>query len=268
VPKIPAAALTIEASSMMGRMAARGDRIVLELAMAAREEPDALSHNLVGELVGREHPEEIVLVSGHIDAWDVGQGAQDDGAGCTIALAATLLLRELGIQPRRTIRVVLWTNEENGLRGATQYVADHAAELPRHIAAIESDSGNGIADGFRLEVHKDGFAALAKADSARSAAEAQVLEYFATMEPILAAGAAANNQPGGSGADVGALARAGVLGIGMNHDTSRYFDVHHTRADTFEKIVQADLDQNVAAMALLLYCLAESAQRPLAWPTP
>ena len=268
-PQIPAAAVTIEASSMLRRMAGRGDRIMLELSMQAREEGEALSHNLLGELIGRELPEEIVLVSGHIDAWDVGQGAQDDGTGCMIAMGATLLLRELGITPRRTIRVVFWTNEENGLRGARQYVTDHQAELPLHVAAIESDSGNGLADGFRLEVHAEGFAALgAAADSARATAERGVVAHFAALAPHLATVGATSNLPGGSGADVGALARAGVLGVGMNHDTSHYFDVHHTRADSFEKIVPADLNRNVAAMAVLLYCLAESETRPLAWPAP
>ncbi|HSG88264.1 MAG TPA: M20/M25/M40 family metallo-hydrolase, partial [Pseudomonadales bacterium] len=256
-------------ATMMHRMQQRGDRIVLELKMQAQQYEDVVSHNLIGELTGSELPEEIVVVSGHIDAWDVGQGAQDDGVGCMISLGATALLRQLDLTPRRTIRVVFWTNEENGLQGARHYVRDHADELKLHVAAIESDSGNGRADGFRVDVNKQGFAHLGDgAEAAQQAAAESTMEKLEPIRLALEGLEAGTLTPSGSGADVGALAREGVLCFGLNHDWARYFDVHHTRADTFEKIVKADLDHNVAAMALMAFALADAPDRLLEWTQP
>ena len=149
-PKIPVAAITIEGAEFLQRMHDRGDRPTLRLKMEAKFLPDAESANVIAELKGSEKPDEIVLISGHYDSWDVGQGAHDDGGGCIIAWEAVRLLKELGLRPRRTIRVVLYTNEENGLRGGNAYRDAHRAELPKHVLAIESDSGTYRPEGFGL----------------------------------------------------------------------------------------------------------------------
>lgn len=142
VKEIPAAALSVEDATMLHRMQQRGDEIVLTLKMGARTLPDAPSRNVVAELRGSERPDEIVVMGGHIDSWDVGQGAMDDAGGSVAAWEALRLIQKLGLRPRRTIRVVLWTNEENGLRGALSYRDAHAAELDKHVLAMESDNGD------------------------------------------------------------------------------------------------------------------------------
>src|SRR5207245_1988713 len=147
-PRIPAAALSVEDAMMLHRMADRGERVVVKLVMGARTLPDSPSRNSVGELLGREKPEEVVVVSGHLDSWDVGQGAMDDGGGVVVSWEAVRLLKRLGLVPRRTIRVVGWTNEENGTRGGDGYRDRHAAELDDHQLAIESDGGVFRPSGF------------------------------------------------------------------------------------------------------------------------
>ena len=141
VKKIPHAALSLEDANMLTRMAARGKKISVRLKMEAHMLPDGVSRNVVAEIPGREKPEEIVIVSGHIDSWDIGQGAMDDGGGCLAAWEAARLMLKLGLKPRRTVRIVLWTNEENGIQGALQYAKRHEAALAKHTLAIESDSG-------------------------------------------------------------------------------------------------------------------------------
>jgi len=137
LPKIPHAAITVEAADMLQRMADRGEKIVVRLKMDAKTLPDVKSRNVIGEIVGREKPEEVVIVSGHIDSWDVGQGAMDDGGGCVSAWESVRLMHKLGLRPRRTIRVVLWTNEENGIAGGKAYRKAHEKELANHVLAIE-----------------------------------------------------------------------------------------------------------------------------------
>ena len=141
IPKIPHAAITIEDADMMQRMQERGQKITVHLQMSAQTLPDAPSRNVIGEVRGRDLPDEVIIVSGHIDSWDVGQGAEDDGGGAMSAWEAVRVIKQLGLRPRRTIRVVLWTDEENGGSGAKTYEKEHKAELPKHLLAIESDSG-------------------------------------------------------------------------------------------------------------------------------
>jgi carboxypeptidase Q len=266
-PKIPAAAVTIENATTMRRMARRGDVPRVRLEMGARTLPDAPSANVVGEVIGRELPDEVVVIAGHLDSWDVGQGAQDDGAGCVISMEAAHLIHRLRLAPRRTIRVVLFTNEENGARGATAYRDAHKAEAGRHVAAIESDSGNGPARGFRLDVRvpegaaagRDSAAVVAAVDAARERALGLLHEIALLLEPI----GANTMRPGGSGVDVSPMVDEGVAGLGLDHDTSRYFDIHHTNADTFEKVDAHDLAKNVAAMAVMAYVLADMPDRLL-----
>ena len=242
--KIPAAAITVEGAELIARLVRRGRTVKVRLEMGAKDHGLVPSANVVAELRGSTQPDEIVVISGHLDAWDVGQGAHDDGAGCVIAMEALSVLRRLGLRPRRTIRVVLWTNEENGLRGAKQYAIDHANELSKHVAAIESDSGGFAPQGFRLRL-KD------KGRSARGVATLQKLVDL--LAPIGANRAKA----GFSGADISVMAPAGVPLLGLWVDGSKYFDYHHTPADTIDKVNPKELSDCVATMATAAYVLAD-----------
>lgn len=240
-PKIPVAAITIEGAEFLQRLNDRGDRPALKLKMEAKFLPDAESANVIAELKGTEKPDEIVLISGHYDSWDVGQGAHDDGGGCIVAWEAARLLKELGLRPRRTIRVVLYTNEENGLRGGNAYRDAYRADLSKHILAIESDSGIYKPEGF-------GLAATAP------------LQVRANLQEIakLLSGIGANGiAPTGGGADIGPIMREGVVGASLDVEGSRYFDIHHTPADTLDKINPQDLALCVATMAVMAYTVAD-----------
>jgi carboxypeptidase Q len=244
-PKIPSAALTIEAAETLQRMQGRGERIRLRLKMEAKFLPDAESANVVAELKGRERPKEIVLVSGHFDSWDVGQGAHDDGGGCIVAWEAVRLLKELGLRPRRTIRVVLYTNEENGLRGGNGYRDAHRAELADHVLAVESDSGVYRPTGFGLD------------DAAPPQARSDVREIATLLSGIRAD----RIDRDGGGADIGPIMREGVTGMSLNVDGSHYFDIHHTHADTLDKVDPQELALCVAAMAVMAYVVADMGPR-------
>ena len=239
-PKIPAAAITIEGAELLQRMYDRRDRPTLRLKMEAKFLPDAESANVIAELKGSEKPDEIVLVSGHYDSWDVGQGAHDDGGGCIVAWETIRLLKELGLRPRRTIRAVLYTNEENGLRGGNAYRDMHRAELAKHVLAIESDSGIYRPEGFGL------------AATAPPQARANMIE----IAKLLAGIRADRIGPNGGGADIGPIMREGVVGAGLNVD-GPYFDIHHTHADTLDKITTQDLALCVATMAVMAYTVAD-----------
>lgn len=249
VPQIPAAAITLEAAARFHRWSDAGVPITVHLELGTRSEDDGLSHNVVGEVVGRSAPEEIVLLGCHLDSWDVGQGAQDDGGGCSIMMEAARLIGTLESPPRRTVRVVLFTNEENGLRGAKAYAEAHAGE--RHVAALESDTGTGLTRGFRVDVrHED------EAEQARRLAA--VLLALAPVQPYLVPLSAETFRPSYGGADIGPLVATGVVGFGVDHDTTGYWPIHHTEADTVDKVDPAALRQAVAAVSILAYALAES----------
>ncbi|MDQ1592204.1 MAG: hypothetical protein QOG71_2831 [Pyrinomonadaceae bacterium] len=240
-PKIPTAAITIEGAELLQRMYERGERPALRLKMEAKFLPDAESANVVAEIKGSERPDEVVLISGHFDSWDVGQGAHDDGGGCIIAWEAVRLLKELGLRPRRTVRAVLYTNEENGLRGGNAYRDAHRAELAKHVLAIESDSGTYRPEGFGL------------AANAAPQVRADLQEIAKLLQGIRAGRIAAN----GGGADIGPITREGVPGASLDVDGTHYFDIHHTRADTLDKIDPQDLALCVAAMAVMAYTVAD-----------
>ncbi|WP_428262236.1 M20/M25/M40 family metallo-hydrolase [Haliangium sp.] len=242
-PKIPAAALTVEDTELLVRLAAAGERVEVELKMGARMLPDAESANVIAELVGRERPEEIVLIGAHLDSWDVGQGAHDDGAGCVMMMHALAVLRELGLRPRRTIRVVLFTNEENGLRGALAYASEHGDQIPHHVMALEADSGGFRPTGYRVQGNEH--------------ALSQMLDIVTLLEPVGANRAVASF----AGADVMPLANAGVPALGLDVDVSRYFDYHHTWADTLDKVDPVHLAQDVAAVATVAYVIADMPDR-------
>lgn len=243
VAKIPAAAITIEDAAMLHRMQDRGQRIVVRLRMEARQLPDAPSRNVVAELRGHEHPEEVVVMGGHIDSWDVGRGAMDDAGGVVIAWEAVRLLKELGLTPRRTIRVVGWTNEENGGRGGQAYRDAHASELANHLLAIESDGGVFKPVGF-------GF-------TGSDAARAMVKEIATLLKPIDADSIGLN----GGGADIGPIMQRGVPGMGHQVDGTRYFWYHHSEADTVDKLDPREVAMNVAAMAVMAYVVADMPER-------
>ncbi|HKO61115.1 MAG TPA: M28 family metallopeptidase [Pyrinomonadaceae bacterium] len=243
-PKIPAAAITIESAEMLQRLYDRDVTPTLRLRMEAKFLPDAESANVIAEIRGSEKPDEIVLVSGHYDSWDVGQGAHDDGGGCIVAWEAVRLLKELGLRPRRTIRAVLYTNEENGLRGGNGYRDAHRADLAKHILAIESDSGIYRPQGLGLAV------------AAPGQARANLIEIGKLLSTIRANQIAAD----GGGADIGPIMREGVIGASLDVDSTHYFDIHHTSADTLDKISREDLALCVATMAVYAYVVADMPQ--------
>ena len=239
-PKIPTAAIPVEDADRFDRMTKRGQKIVLRLKMNARFLDHAPSANLVGEIRGTEKPDEVILVGGHIDSWDVGTGAMDDGGGCVVTWEALRLLKNLGLKPKRTIRVVLFTNEENGLAGGNAYRDAHRAELDKHVLALESDGGVFGARGF-------GF-------TGGDAARKTLTEIASLLKPI---GADAIG-PQGGGADIGpSVTAAKIPSASLDTENSRYFELHHTHADTVDKLSPKDLADNAAAIAFLAYVVAD-----------
>ena len=239
-PRIPIAAIPTEDADRFDRMAKRGQKITLRLKMDAHFLDDAPSANLVGELKGTEKPDEIVLLGGHIDSWDPGTGAMDDGAGCVVTWEALRLLKTLGLKPKRTIRVVLFTNEENGGAGGNGYRDAHKAELDRHVLALESDSGVFRPRGF-------GF-------TGSDAARKTLTEIASLLKPLGADAIAAQ----GGGADIGPAVAAGKIpSASLEVEGSKYFLLHHTAADTVDKIDPKDMADNAAAIAFLAYVVAD-----------
>jgi carboxypeptidase Q len=243
IPKIPAAAVTTEDADRLQRMVDRGTRVRLRLKMDAHMLPDAPSFNVVGEIRGRERPEEIVVVSGHFDSWDVGTGSTDDGGGCVATWEAVRLMKKLGLRPRRTVRVVLWTNEENGLRGAAAYRDRYKGELAQHVMMLESDGGVFKPTGF-------GF-------SGSETARAQVTDIARLLTDI---GAHRIGSSGG-GADIDpSVQAANIPALSLEVD-GNYFLIHHTPADTVDKIDPGDLSRAAAAIAVMAYVIADMPQR-------
>ncbi len=257
LPKIPSAAVTIENSTMMRRMARRGERIQLHLEMENELIPDRPSANVVGEIVGSDKPNEVVLISGHLDSWDVGQGAQDDGVGCMITLGAAKAILDAGLKPKRTIRVVFFTNEENGDFGGKGYRDAHKAELGNFVAALESDSGNGPVKGFSLDFRGEGRNKAVTTTPEGKARAEKSLALLKSIAPLLEPLDATRMEMGGCGTDVGPIVSEGVPGLGVSHDTTHYWEIHHTKADTFEKINKLDMQKNIAAVGILAYVLAD-----------
>ena len=241
-PRIPAAAITIEDAQLIQRLVDAGNSVTVHLEMEAHTLPDADSANVIGEIPGRERPEEIVVIGGHLDSWDVGAGAQDDGTGCITALEAAHIIAKLGLRPRRTLRVVFWTNEENGGAGGEAYHEWARDDVRNHVAAIEMDGGAEKPSGFGLTARGDSQAALTR-----------VREIGKLLDRI----DAGSIQPGGGGADIAPLLRDGVPGLAVRTTGTHYFDWHHTRADTVDKVKIEDLRANIAAMAVMAYVLAD-----------
>ncbi|MFO1076931.1 MAG: M20/M25/M40 family metallo-hydrolase [Planctomycetota bacterium] len=240
VPQVPAAAIaTADAEELSKRLQAGPVRVRLVLGCETR--PDVPGANVVGDLRGGEHPEEIVLIGGHLDAWDLGTGAHDDGAGCAHVLEAARLLVACGVRPRRTIRVVLFANEENGLRGAKAYAEAHAGEIDKHKAAIETDGGGFTPMGFA---------------SSLDGAEAKAVEaLFAPLRDWNAG--LFLPAAGGCGADIGVLYERGVPCFGLWVDGARYFDYHHTAVDDLPAVNERELALGAAAVAFAASTIAD-----------
>ncbi len=238
-PKIPTAAVSPEDAAMMARLYADGVPVKVHLEMSAHTEPDADSGDVIGEIPGKEHPEEVVVMGGHIDSWDVGQGAHDDGASIIACLQAVALMHKLGLQPRRTIRVAFWVNEENGGRGGVAYREFVGDQIKNHVAAIEMDGGAEAPRGFGAGVDP---------------ASLDMLKQIAKLLDRVGAGEMTG---GGGGADIAPLLRDGVPGLGERTVGTHYFDWHHTEADTLDKVNPDDFRKNMAALAVMGYALAD-----------
>ena len=239
-PKIPAAALGVPDADLLERMAARGP-VRLRLKLASFLRPTSTAWNVSGEIAGSARPDQVIVIGGHLDSWDPGTGAIDDGAGVAITTAAARLIGQLPRHPRRTIRVVLWGSEETGGSGSA-YLTAHKGELAKIVAAAESDLGADRV--YRLELPQDALRRRALKPQARLLAPLKVL--------------VSRNAPKHAGSDVEGLQKAGVPVFALDQDASRYFDIHHSADDTLAVVDRAQLGQNVAAWAALLYLLADS----------
>lgn len=239
-PRIPAAAVTVEDAARLHRLCDRGLTPTVQLYMEAANHGDTVCHNVVGDIRGQTLPQEIVLLGAHLDSWDLGTCAQDDGAGVVLTMAAARLLLQGAQRPARTIRVVQFTGEEYGGYGGDAYLDAHRHELDRHVLALESDSGSYTPQGF--SVRADSLKVLQLRDLATPLADLGDDEWAV--------------KPGWAGVDIGPIVREGVPGVGHRVDGSRYFDVHHSPADTFEKVDPQIMARNVAAIAGLIHLVA------------
>lgn len=237
VPKIPHAAITTEDADLLQRMQERGERVELHLRMEAQTFPDTPGRNVMAEIRGSELPDEVVVFGGHIDSWDVGQGAMDDAGGVVAAWEAIRIMKELGLRPRRTIRAVGWTSEEQGRTGGRQYVERHADDT--HILAMESDGGVFKPSGFGFTGSDEAF---------------EIITEIATLLDRIESGTITR---GGGGADITPLMQTGVPGMGLNVDGTRYFWYHHSDADTVDKLDPDEVALCVATMAVIAYVVAD-----------
>ena len=243
VAQIPAAAITSEDTEALQRMQDRGTPVKVRLRMQAKFLPDADSFNVVGEIRGRERPDEVVVVGGHLDSWDVGTGSTDDGGGCVVTWEALRLMKKLNLRPRRTVRVVLWTNEENGTRGGQAYRDRHRDQLPNHVLMLESDSGVFRPTGF-------GF-------TGSPPAHAKIVAIASLLRGIQADRIAGP----GEGSDIGpSVEAAGMPAMSLEVDGD-YFLIHHTQADTVDKIDPVDMARGAAAIGVMAYVIAELPER-------
>ena len=236
---IPAGAVTAEDADLIAQLAAQG-KVRMHLTLTPQKLPDTSSYNVVADLKGNEHPEEIVVVSGHLDSWDLGTGAIDDGAGVAISMEAAEILQKLHLRPRRTLRVVAWMDEESGGAGSQSYGRTHISEFPNHIACLESDSGAGHPLGFEIKMLPSAAELLRPVTSVLQSIGATALQP-STYPP---------------GADIAILSEGGVPALGLLPDGRTYFDFHHSAADTLDKINPRELRENAAAMAVMGYAIS------------
>jgi hypothetical protein len=240
VTKIPAASISIPDAELLHRLVAAGKPVKLQMTLGARSLPDAESANIVGDVPGSAAPEEIVLLGAHLDSWDLGTGAVDDGAGCAIIIEAGRQIAKLPKKPRRTVRVVLFANEENGLGGARAYAKAHEAELARHVVATEADLGAGRVHTLRYLGAPEGRPAFVK-----------------IAENLIPFAVTISDEDAEGGADLIPLRPAGVPIVDLRQDATVYFDLHHTANDTFDKIEKAEIDEAAAAFAAVAFAAAD-----------
>src|SRR5437867_1164067 len=241
-PKIPAGAVTAEDADLIADLVRQGP-VGMKLVLTPQTQPDAESANVIGDIKGSEHPEQVIVVSGHLDSWDLGTGAIDDGAGVAVSMEAANLIQKLHLKPKRTIRVIAWMNEENGLAGSKQYGKDHEKEWMNHFAAMETDGGADHPLGINIK------------------AKPEVKKMFAPVAAILqGSGAGMLTLVEHCGADIGPMEKAGVPAFSPIQDSRFYFNYHHTAADTLDKIVPKELAENSAVVAVTAYALANMEQ--------
>jgi Peptidase family M28 len=264
VPQIPAASITVEDAEWMRRMAAAGETVTVSLSMEARLEGEADSANVIAEIRGREKPDEVVAMGGHFDSWDVGQGAHDDGCSCMAAWQALTILKELGLRPRRTLRVVLWTSEENSGNGGKAYRAALGRDVSSHVAAIEMDGGCERPTGFGFGLARPGITPPSWGARSSEPEAPPAREALATLRRIgslFDSIDAATVKWGGGGSDISPLTRDGVPGLSLDTVGEHYFDWHHTQADTLDKVDPADLRRATGMLAVMGYVLADMPER-------
>jgi len=243
-PKIPACAVTAEDADLIANLVLQ-EPVKMKLVLTPQTLPDAESANVIADIKGSEHPEQVVIVSGHLDSWDLGTGAIDDGAGVAVSMETANLIQKLRLKPKRTIRVIAWMNEENGEAGSKQYAKDYQKEIPNHFAAMETDGGAGHPIGVNIK------------------ANPEVKKMFAPIANILQeSGASILDLVEHCGADIEPLEKAGVPAFSPIQDNRFYFNYHHTAADTLDKIVPKELAENSAVVAVVAYALANM-ERPL-----
>ena len=238
--KIPAAAVTAEDAELLKTLTHEG-KVTMHLTLTPQTLPNADSYNVIADWKGTEHPEQVVIVSGHLDSWDLGTGAIDDGAGVAVSMATLGLMKELGIRPKRTVRLIAWMSEEEGSEGAAQYMKDHAAEMKNHAGAIESDLGADHPTGIYF------------------AGKPELGQWLRPVGQVLdAIGAGTLENAPETGEDIAGLTARGVPSFAPIQDSRFYFNYHHTAADTFDKIDKKHLNENAAIMAVLAYALADA----------
>jgi len=240
VTKIPAAAVTAEDAELLKTLTSEG-RVTMRLILTPQKLPDRESYNVIADWKGTEHPEQVVVVSGHLDSWDLGTGAIDDGAGVAVSMQAVQLMKQLGIHPRRTVRMIAWMSEEEGSEGAAAYMKEHAPEMGNHVGAIESDLGADHPTGIYF------------------AGKAELGKWLRPVAGVLDAnGGGQLVAAPETGEDIGGMTRQGVPSFAPIQDSRFYFNYHHTAADTFDKVDRKHLNENAAIMAVLAYALADS----------
>jgi carboxypeptidase Q len=241
-PKIPGGAVTAEDADLIADLVRQGP-VKIKLVLTPQTLPEVESANVIGDIKGSEHPEQVVIISGHLDSWDLGTGAIDDGAGVAVSMEAANLIQKLHLKPKRTIRVIAWMNEENGLRGSKQYAKDHEKEWSNHFAAMETDGGAGHPLGLNIRGKRE------------------VKTLLAPVAAILqGSGAGMLTMVEHCGADIEPLEEANVPAFSPIQDSRFYFNYHHSAADTLDKIVPKELAENAAVVAVLAYALANSEQ--------
>ncbi|MCI0336912.1 MAG: M20/M25/M40 family metallo-hydrolase, partial [Acidobacteria bacterium] len=239
VPRIPAASVTAEDADLIAYLAAQGE-VKMRLVLTPQTLPDAESYNVIADLKGSEFPEQFVIVSGHLDSWDLGTGALDDAAGVAVSMQVVNLCKQLKLKPKRSIRVIAWMSEENGIAGAKTYFQNQSMNIANHIAAIESDQGAGHPIGFYAHVTPGALPMLQPVANILQSSGAGIIRLVTNSV----------------GADISPLENAGVPGFAPIQDDRTYFNYHHTPADTFDKVNPRELAENAAVMAVLSYAIA------------